>query len=85
MVDAVTANVTTLEYLNGNVVQQNSSGNWYSEPGPNGPWTQVSNPNDAGQSGNGSQNGNGSGSQSNGDTNGGTNGESGAMARPSST
>jgi trimeric autotransporter adhesin len=41
-VDAVTSNVTLLELLNGAIVQKNSSNYWYSEPGPNGPWTQIS-------------------------------------------
>jgi hypothetical protein len=40
-VDPVTANVVLLETLGGNMVQQNSAGNWYSEAGPTGSWTQI--------------------------------------------
>lgn len=40
-VDAVTSNVVRLELLDGAVVQQNTSGNWYSEPGASGPWSQI--------------------------------------------
>lgn len=40
-VDAVTSNVVLLETLNGKIVQENTSGNWYSEPGANGPWSQI--------------------------------------------
>jgi hypothetical protein len=43
-VETPTNNVVLLEDVNGAIVQENSSGNWYSEPGPNGPWTQISAP-----------------------------------------
>src|SRR5271166_2240960 len=43
-VDPVTANVVLLETLGGNIVQENTSGNWYSEPGISGPWTQIAAP-----------------------------------------
>ena len=46
-VDAPTANVVLLETLNGAMVQENSSGNWYSETTPNDSWTQIANPNPA--------------------------------------
>jgi hypothetical protein len=44
-VDAITANVVLLETLNGAMVQENSSGNWYSETQPNDSWVQIANPN----------------------------------------
>ncbi|HTR34915.1 MAG TPA: hypothetical protein VMH80_03365 [Bryobacteraceae bacterium] len=44
VVDASTSQVTLLESLNGSIVQENSSSNWYSEPGPSGPWAQISAP-----------------------------------------
>ena len=44
-VDTPTANVVLLETLNGAMVQENSSGNWYSETTPNDSWTQIANPN----------------------------------------
>lgn len=43
-VDAVTANVVLLEQLSGKIEQENTSGNWYVEPGPQGPWTQIAAP-----------------------------------------
>jgi hypothetical protein len=43
-VDATTSSVILLKILGGNIVQENSAANWYSEPGPNGPWTQISPP-----------------------------------------
>lgn len=43
-VDQQTANVTLLETLKGNMVQENVVKNWYSEPGPGGPWTQIPSP-----------------------------------------
>jgi len=43
-VDTVTTQVLLLETLDGNMVQENSSGNWYSEPGPSGPWSQIASP-----------------------------------------
>ena len=43
-VDTSTANVVLLETLNGNMVQENSAGNWYSEPGTGGAWTQIAAP-----------------------------------------
>ena len=43
-VDPITANVVMLQTLNGSMVQQNASGNWYSEPGPQGPWAQIAAP-----------------------------------------
>ena len=46
-VDAPTANVVLLETLNGAMVQENSSGNWYSETTPNNSWKQIANPNPA--------------------------------------
>ena len=44
-VDAPTANVVLLETLKGAMVQENSSGNWYSETTPNDSWTQITDPN----------------------------------------
>jgi Cellulase (glycosyl hydrolase family 5) len=46
-VDAPTANVVLLETLKGAMVQENSSGNWYSETTPNDSWTQITDPNPA--------------------------------------
>jgi hypothetical protein len=43
-VDPVTANVVLLETLGGNMVQENTSGNWYSETGPTGSWVQIAAP-----------------------------------------
>jgi hypothetical protein len=43
-VDPITANVVLLQTLNGNMVQENTSGNWYSETGPNGSWAQIAAP-----------------------------------------
>ncbi len=43
-VDTSTANVVLLETLNGNMLQENSAGNWYSEPGKGGAWTQIAAP-----------------------------------------
>jgi hypothetical protein len=43
-VDPVTHSVVLLETLGGNMVQENTDGNWYSEPGPTGPWSQVARP-----------------------------------------
>jgi Ca-dependent carbohydrate-binding module xylan-binding/Cellulase (glycosyl hydrolase family 5) len=43
-VDTTSANVVLLETLKGNIVQENSAGNWYSEPGAGGPWTQIAAP-----------------------------------------
>jgi Ca-dependent carbohydrate-binding module xylan-binding len=43
-VDAVTSNVVLLETLNGAMVQENSSGSWYSETAPNDSWAQIANP-----------------------------------------
>ncbi len=43
-VDPVTANVVLLETLGGNMVQENTSGNWYSEAGPTGSWAQIAAP-----------------------------------------
>ena len=43
-VDATSANVALLETLGGKIVQENTAGNWYSEPGPTGPWSQITNP-----------------------------------------
>ena len=45
IVDAITAKVVLLETLNGAMVQENSSGSWYSETTPNDSWTQIANPN----------------------------------------
>jgi len=44
IVETVTSNVVLLETLDGNMVQENTSGNWYSETGPNGLWNQISPP-----------------------------------------
>ena len=44
IVDPVTAQVVLLETLGGKMVQQNSFGNWYSEPGKSGPWSQIAAP-----------------------------------------
>ena len=44
-VDSMTSNVVLLETLDGSMVQENSSGNWYSESLPNDSWVQISNPN----------------------------------------
>jgi hypothetical protein len=44
VVDGVTSNVVLLETLNGSIVQENTSGNWYSEPGKSGPWKQIAAP-----------------------------------------
>jgi hypothetical protein len=44
IVDPVTADVVLLETLGGKIEQENSSGNWYTEPGPGGPWTQIAAP-----------------------------------------
>ena len=43
-IDAVTSNVILLEMLNGSMVQENTSNNWYSEPGPSGPWAEIAAP-----------------------------------------
>lgn len=43
-VDTKTMFVVLLETLGGNMVQQNTAGNWYSEPGPNGPWSAIAAP-----------------------------------------
>jgi Cellulase (glycosyl hydrolase family 5) len=43
-VDAPTANVVLLETLKGAMIQENSSGNWYSETTPNDSWAQIANP-----------------------------------------
>ena len=43
-IDPVTSNVILLETLNGSIIQENTSNNWYLEPGPNGPWSQVAAP-----------------------------------------
>ena len=43
-VDTTTANVVLLETLKGNMVQENSAGNWYSEPGAGGSWTETAAP-----------------------------------------
>lgn len=40
----VSSNVTQLAWLRGNLVQENSSGNWFSESSNNGSWTQVAAP-----------------------------------------
>lgn len=46
VVDIPTANVVLLETLNGAMVQENASGNWYSESQPNDSWVQLAgNPN----------------------------------------
>jgi hypothetical protein len=45
VVNAPTSNVVLLEKLNGNMVQDNTSGNWYSSPsGSTAIWTQIANP-----------------------------------------
>ena len=43
-VDMTTANVVLLETLGGNIVQENTAGNWYSEPGPGSAWAQIAAP-----------------------------------------
>ena len=43
-VDTTTANVVLLETLNGNMIQENTAGNWSSEPGTGGAWTQIAAP-----------------------------------------
>jgi hypothetical protein len=43
-VDMTTANVVLLETLGGNLVQENTSGNWYSEPGSGSAWAQITAP-----------------------------------------
>jgi Ca2+-binding RTX toxin-like protein len=43
-VDPVTAQVVLLETLGGKIVQGNSYGDWFSEPGPTGPWSQIAAP-----------------------------------------
>lgn len=43
-IDTKTMFVVLLEKLGGNMVQKNTAGNWYSEPGPNGPWTAIAAP-----------------------------------------
>ena len=45
VVDPITANVVLLETLNGAMVQETTSGNWYSETKPNDSWIQIANPN----------------------------------------
>jgi Ca-dependent carbohydrate-binding module xylan-binding len=45
VVDAITSNVVLLETLNGAIVQENTSNNWYSETTPNDSWAQIANPN----------------------------------------
>jgi hypothetical protein len=45
VVDPITQNVVLLEMLNGAIVQENSSGTWYSETTPNTAWAQITNPN----------------------------------------
>ncbi len=44
IVDPISANVVLLETLGGKIEQENSSGNWYTEPGAGGPWTQTASP-----------------------------------------
>ncbi len=44
VVDPVTAQVVLLETLGGKIVQENSFGDWFSEPGANGPWSQIAAP-----------------------------------------
>ena len=44
IVDASTGWVTLLGILGGDIVQKNIAGNWYSEPGPSGPWSPISAP-----------------------------------------
>ena len=43
-VDPVTAQVVLLGTLGGKIVQENSYGDWFSESGPNGPWSQIAAP-----------------------------------------
>jgi parallel beta-helix repeat protein len=43
-IDASTANVVLLEVLSGRFEQENAAGNWYTEPGPSGPWTLIAAP-----------------------------------------
>jgi hypothetical protein len=43
-IDTTTANVKLLEILSGKMVQENTAGTWYSEPGTSGPWTQITAP-----------------------------------------
>jgi Ca2+-binding RTX toxin-like protein len=43
-VDPATAQVVLLQTLDGKMVQENSFGGWYSEPGANGPWSQIDAP-----------------------------------------
>ena len=43
-VDPSTANVVLLETLGGKIVQENTAGNWYSEAGPGGAWSQIAAP-----------------------------------------
>ncbi len=43
-VDITTTNVVLLETLGGNIVQENTAGNWYSEPGPGSAWAQIAAP-----------------------------------------
>jgi Cellulase (glycosyl hydrolase family 5) len=43
-VNPTSANVVLLEILKGNILQENSAGTWYSEPGAGGPWTQIAAP-----------------------------------------
>jgi hypothetical protein len=43
-VDPATQNVVLLETLGGNMVQENTNGNWYSETGPGAGWGQIANP-----------------------------------------
>jgi hypothetical protein len=44
VVESITSNVVLLETLNGRIVQENTNGAWYSEPGKNGPWTHIAAP-----------------------------------------
>ena len=41
IVDPITANVVLLETLNGNMVQENTAGFWYTESGPTGTWKNI--------------------------------------------
>jgi hypothetical protein len=43
-VDAVTHNVTLLEYSGGKIYQENAAGQWYSESQPNDSWVQTTDP-----------------------------------------
>jgi hypothetical protein len=44
IVDQATRNVVLLQLSGGKIVQENASGNWYSEPAPGAAWTQIAAP-----------------------------------------